>query len=112
MTERSEFERAMRADPRFTEVPVPCMHCKHLLTVGSQFASEGWTCAAYPKQIPYTVLTRRTPHTEPLENQPGDLVAFDPKIYTEAVTGRKWHYTADGGWVYVDTCTDEIISPE
>ena len=65
------------------------------------FISPGWTCAAYPSQIPYTVLTLRTPHVEPLQSQPGDLVAFDPVIYTEEATGRRWHYTADGEWVYV-----------
>jgi hypothetical protein len=47
-------------------------------------------------------LTRRFPHTEPDEYQPGDLVAYDPEVYVEEGTGKRWHYTADGGWVYVD----------
>ena len=34
--------------------------------------------------------------------QTGDMVAYDPAIYEDSDTGRKWHYTADGGWVYVD----------
>ena len=101
MTTRPEKERAARADHRNTEVPIPCMHCKHLISIGTQFDQEGWTCQAYPAQIPYTVLTRRTPHTEPSEYQPGYLVAFDPVIYEEEDTGKKWHYTADGGWAYV-----------
>jgi len=102
MTERPEEERAARADHRTKEIPIPCMHCKHLTGLGSQFGQEGWTCAAFPSQIPYTVLTRRTPHEEPSEHQPGDLVAFDPVIYTEETTGKQWHYTADGNWTYAE----------
>ena len=98
---RPEDQRA-GADPRFNEIPIPCMHCKHLTSLGSQFGQEGWTCAAYPSQILYDILTLRTPHVEPSEFQPGDLVAYDPVIYEEADTGKKWHYTADGRWVYVD----------
>ena len=102
MTERPESERAAQADPRFTEIPIPCMHCKHLISVGSQFSSEGWTCAAYPDGIRYTILTRQQPHTEVRAFQTGDMVAYDPVIYEEEDTGKKWHYTADGGWVYAD----------
>lgn len=102
MTERPESQRAERADPRYTEIPIPCMHCKHLTSVGSQFSSEGWTCAAYPDGILYPILTRQWPHAEVRDFQTGELVAYDPVIYEEADTGRKWHYTADGDWVYVD----------
>lgn len=100
--ERSESQRAKRADPRYTEIPIPCMHCKHLTSVGSQFGSDGWTCAAFPTGILYPILTRQWPHTEVRDFQTGDMVAYDPVIYEEADTGRKWHYTADGDWVYVD----------
>ena len=31
--ERSESQRADRADPRFTDIPIPCMHRKHLTSV-------------------------------------------------------------------------------
>jgi len=91
-----------RSDPRWNEVPQPCQHCKHLLTVGNQFDAEGWTCKAYPTGIPYTILTLRTPHTEINSSQTGYMVVFDPVIYTEANTGRQWHYTADAGWKYLD----------
>ena len=90
------------ADPRYTEVPIPCQHCKHLVSMGSQFDKDGWTCVAYPAGILYSILTRRQPHTEITASQDGDMVVFDPVIYTEADTGRQWHYTADGGWVYLD----------
>lgn len=100
--ERSDEEIMHRSDPRWTEVPQPCQHCKHLLTAGNQFDEEGWTCKAYPTGIPYTVLTLREPHSEPDRVQPGEMVAYDPVIYTEADTGRQWHYTADAGWKYLD----------
>ena len=96
------IQRAMAASPRYYEIPQPCMHCKHLISMGSQFDQEGWTCAAYPTQIPYRILTQREPHSEPSEHQPGDLVAYDPRVYVEHWTGKKWHYTADANWVYVD----------
>ena len=99
MTERPESERAAQADPRFTDIPIPCMP---LTSLGSQFSSEGWTCAAYPDGILYGILTRQYPHTEISDLQTGDMVAYDPVIYEESDTGRKWNYTADGGWVYVD----------
>ena len=101
-TERSEEERRHRGDPRYTEVPQPCQHCKHIISMGSQFDEEGWTCAAYPDGILYNILTLREPHTEVSPYQPSMMVAFDPVIYTEEHTGRRWHYTADGGWKYVD----------
>ena len=97
-----ERPESQRADPRYTNIPIPRMHCKHLTSLGSQFSSEGWTCAAYPDGILYGILTRQYPHTEISDLQTGDIVAYDPVIYEESDTGRKWHYTADGGWVYVD----------
>jgi len=104
---RTQNEQAMRADPRFTEIPIPCLHCQHIQTVGSQFDEEGWTCAAYPDQIPYGTLTLRAPHDELSGVETGVMVTYLPRIYEEDGTGRKWHYTADGGWVYVDTGTQE-----
>mgnify|MGYP001197580639 CR=1 FL=1 len=103
MADRKPKElRALDADPRYTEIPIPCMHCKHLVSLGSQFDAEGWTCAAYPTGIPYGVLTMRTPHADIEPDQPGDMVAYDPRIYKEEDTGKEWHYTADGDWKYVD----------
>ena len=100
-SERTDEERRHRSDARYTELPQPCMHCKHLLTVGSQFDETGWTCEAYPAGIPYTTLTLREPHTAPTTTQSGAIVAYDPVVYTEEDTGRQWHYTADGGWKYL-----------
>lgn len=97
----TEQEIRERTEARYTEIPIPCLHCKHLISVGSQFGPDGWTCAAFPDQILYAILTRREPHTTPLSIQEGDEV-FDPKIYTEEGTGKEWHYTADGGWVFVE----------
>lgn len=98
---RSEEEARRMADPRYTEVPIPCQHCKNLISMGDQFTPEGWTCKAFPEQIPYRVLTLRDPHTSPDVNREG-VAVFDPVIYTEDDTRREWHYTADGDWVYVD----------
>jgi len=98
-----EEELRRKADPRYFEIPQPCTHCKNIVTVGSQFDAEGWTCKAFPDQIPYSILTQREPHTVPVLPQRGDNVyVYDPVIYTEEHTGRQWHYTADARWVYVD----------
>lgn len=99
-TLRSTSEARKMAEPRYSEVPIPCQHCKNLLSIGSQFAPEGWTCKAFPEQIPYRILTLRDQHTDPDMNREGDVV-FDPVVYTEEDTGKKWHYTVDGRWVYV-----------
>lgn len=98
---RTEQERLDRADARLHEIPIPCAHCKHLLSSGTQFDDEGWTCEAYPEQIPYRTLTLRDPHNEPTKFQEGAFV-YDPVIYEEEGTGKRWHYTADARWQYVD----------
>ena len=98
--QRTDEEKRIRADYRNSELPIPCQHCKHLISMGTQFDETGWTCKAFPEQILYRILTLREHHTTPNMSQVGDFV-FDPKIYTESDTGRQWHYTADGGWRYV-----------
>lgn len=98
---RTEQEILERSDPRWTEIPQPCFHCKNLISTGNQFEPAGWTCTAFPDEILYSILTRREPHTEPRPPQVGTDV-FDPVIYTEEHSGRKWHYTADAGWRYVE----------
>lgn len=100
-TERPEELRRQKADPRYTELPQPCIHCKNLVSVGSQFRADGWTCKAFPNGILYGILTNETPHDAPFLSQVGEAI-YDPKIYTEEPTGREWHYTADADWVYVD----------
>lgn len=100
-TKRPEQERRAMADPRYTEVPIPCQHCQHLVSMGNQFDKEGWTCLAFPSQILYRILTLRDHHTEVFVSQEGDYV-FEPVVYQEEDTGRAWHYTADARWRYVD----------
>ena len=101
-TERPEGLKREMSDYRNSEIAQPCMHCKHKISIGSQFSPEGWTCKAFPKQIPYSILTLREPHSiKRADPQVGDYV-FDPVIYTEGETGREWHYTAEGRWVYLD----------
>ena len=104
MTKKISIEEARRRahTARYTDPVVPCMHCKHLTSVGSQFSDAGWTCAAYPDQILYGILTRRNPHTDTTISLTGAMVVFDPVIYTDEHTGRQWHYLADGDWRYVD----------
>lgn len=100
-TERPLQEQLDRMDPRFTEIPQPCQHCKHIVSMGSRFDSEGWTCKAFPEKILYGILALKNPHTTPFGSQVGDYL-YDPEIYVEEWTGRAWHYTATGGWRYVD----------
>lgn len=101
MAKRTRQEKLDRADPRLTEVPMPCQHCRNLVSMGTQFDDEGWTCSAYPGGILYGILTNREPHTEVNLTQEG-YDTFEPEIYTEEETGRRWHYTADAGWRYVE----------
>lgn len=101
MAKRTEQEIRERSDGRQHGLQVPCMHCKHVTTIGSQFGSEGWSCPAYPEKINYRILTLRDPHTEAMPDQKGALV-FTPKVYIEDETGREWHYNADGTWQYAD----------
>ena len=96
-----------KSDPRFVNVPVPCQYCKHLIDMGSQFSDEGWVCKAFPKGIPYQILTLRELHTEAADWQ-AEQVAFDPVIL-EDPDGKKWHYNADGSWAYVKK---ETSSPD
>jgi hypothetical protein len=98
---RTAEEIRHRTDPRWNEIPLVCMHCTHLETLGSQFGSEGWTCSAFPEQIPYGILANHSHHDEAYSCQENDHV-YSPKLYTEEDTGRKWHYNADGSWQYID----------
>ena len=103
--ERPEELRATMSDARYNDIPIPCQHCTHLTSLGSQFSSEGWTCEAYPQGIRYGILTGKYPHSEVTGDEQGMMVAYKPRIYKEDDTGREWHYTADGSWVYVDNKT-------
>ena len=102
---RTAREIRERTCARYTEIPIPCLHCKNIVSVGTQYASAGWTCEAFPAQIPYQTLSLREPHTEPTWPQRGTAV-YDPVIYTNDDDGREWHYNADGSWQYVDTGDD------
>ena len=97
---RTEQEIRERSDARYSIPCIPCMHCTHLVSVGGQFDDVGWTCKAFPEQILYRILTVRAPHTAPTASQVGTYV-YDPVIYTEEDTGRKWHYNAAGTWQYI-----------
>ena len=99
---RTEQEIRERTEPRYSELPYVCMHCKNLVSVGNQFFDpRGWTCPAYPVEVLQGILTGDTPHTAPFASQVGTDV-YDPIIYTEEDTGREWNYTADGRWKYFD----------
>ncbi len=100
-----ELSRIM-ADPRYSEIPMPCMHYKNLVNIGNQFDAGGWTCKAFPEQIPNDIMALQNPHTEKVPSQIGDSL-YDPKIYKEDHSGREWHYTADATWKFVDTGTKE-----
>lgn len=99
--ERTEQEIRERSDPRWTEIPYVCMHCKNIISVGNQFDPVGWTCPAFPVEILHSVIMGGNPHTAPFASQVGTDV-YDPIIYTEEGTGRRWHYTADGRWKYLE----------
>ena len=96
-----ELSRIM-SDPRYSEIPMPCMHCENLVELGNQFDPGGWKCKAFPEEIPADVWAFRTPHDNVIPSQTGDYV-YEPKVYTEDYgTRRQWHYTSDARWKYVD----------
>ena len=101
-TERTAEEIRHRTEPRYFELPYVCQHCKHIISVGNQFFDPtGWTCSVFPEQVPQGALSGRTPHTVPFASQVGTDV-YDPIIYVEADTDRRWKYNPDGTWSYVD----------
>jgi hypothetical protein len=58
----------------------PCMSCKHLLHVGTQDLTSGWTCKAWPTEIPWSILTRERKHDVVVPHtQEGDYV-FDSHL--------------------------------
>ena len=102
---RTAQEIRERTSARYSEIPIPCLRCKNIISVGNQHEPDGWTCTAFPEQIPYQVLTMREPHMATTMSQRGEDV-YDPNIYTDKDTEREWYYTADGGWQYVDGLPD------
>ena len=102
---RTAIEIRERSSARYSEIPIPCLHCKNIVAVGNQHEPDGWTCEAFPEQIPYFILTMREPHTKVTMAQRGEAV-YEPTIYKDDDSGREWHYTGDGRWVYVDGLPD------
>ena len=95
-----------REEQRMYEPTLPCLHCKHLQSAGTQRndadprrSLRGWTCAAFPEEIPPSILLRETRHTEVLFGQEGSFV-YTPerKIKVKAGTAV---FTFDGDLVAV-----------
>jgi len=83
----------------------PCFYCKHLVTTGSQQPDlHGWTCTAFPVEIPYDILMRYSKHTEPDIGQVGDDVFESDHVELEGTPGMpagKYRITFDGDWLPV-----------
>lgn len=76
----------------------PCFYCRHLLNLGTQEPDlRGWTCKAYPQEIPYGILARHTPHTEVGMVQEGDYVFESEPEELPGETGL-WVMTFGGEW--------------
>ena len=81
----------------------PCFYCIHLLHIGEQFDSEGWSCKAFPNGIPHAIWFRSHSHNVlyPIPERPtqkGPYV-FESKV-VEWPDG-KFKATFDGEWVPV-----------
>jgi hypothetical protein len=82
-------------DYRLAFLEAPCFYCRHLRHIGTQEGLEGWTCAAFPSEILFTILTRDLSHDEVLPGQEGDFV-FESKIYP--FDDGPHRITFDGDW--------------
>lgn len=107
MTDEEKAEAGKRerikTDPRYNNGPgIICLHCKHLVSTGTRFDPEGWSCKAFPEEILYGILTNRNVHDEPFVSQKGEYLFEPAESHTEIDTGRKWHWNADGSWTYDD----------
>jgi hypothetical protein len=86
-----------RHDGRATMIAPPCFYCKHLTNTGTQDL-KGWTCPAYPREIPKPILTRQVQHLTVLSGQDGEdiyeskVISCDDGLYT---------ITFDGNWIPV-----------
>lgn len=72
----------------------PCAYCRNLQHMGTQDL-KGWTCSAFPEEIPYLILARLDSHVElhPFQDGPGK---FDSKVYE--FEGVPHKITFEGDW--------------
>ena len=97
----------------------PCFYCKHLTGVGTQESLEGWTCKAFPAEIPFPILYRTLRHVDPkkdgwpgsqvpgffyeCEPSHGTVMTWEgdcvpaPKAGTEPKAGKEPHSVAGTG---------------
>jgi len=89
---------------RFQENDPPCFHCIHLLHIGAQHGSDGWTCKAFPDGIPYGILSRATPHTDifPTPKSPTQKGAYVFESEVVEWPDGKFKITFDGKWFPVE----------
>lgn len=67
-------------DDRYLVLKPPCAYCRHLTFAGTQESLRGWTCSAFPEEIPYGILTRATDHKVEYIVQVGSDV-YESKVY-------------------------------
>jgi hypothetical protein len=91
-----------KASHRYLVLHPPCSYCTHLTHTGS-LDLRGWTCSAFPVEIPYDILKRHSSHTEPDMVQEGDDV-FESRVFDEGEHGR-WVIDFGGEWTRVDPAT-------
>ncbi|MDZ4817371.1 MAG: hypothetical protein SGJ20_00185 [Planctomycetota bacterium] len=63
-----------KSDGRLDTILPPCCYCQHKTNVGTQFSMRGWTCPAYPDEIPADILHRQRKHETVLPDQRGSDV--------------------------------------
>ena len=64
----------------------PCQFCKHIQHIGGMDL-KGWTCPAYPEQIPRFLLRRGEAHTEVRLGQKGNQV-YESQIVDRGAKGK------------------------
>jgi hypothetical protein len=110
--QKPKLIKLTREECRSMDLQPPCHCCKHLLSYGTQRRDEdpmnslrGWTCKAFPEEIPSDILLREVPHTEPAWNQTNNLVYRSIICKKKAGLAKmSW----DGYWVEADT--GEVIT--
>ena len=83
----------MRSDKnsgKYVDLMPACFYCKHLIEVGAQQSTEGWTCKAFPKGISYAILSREEDHTKPLPLDNGYQFQVDLYIANDKAYRMDW----------------------
>lgn len=83
-------KNVQNAQSEYMEKSPPCLHCKHLISIGGNTEFRGWTCKAFPEGIPVVILKNRINHKSLIDLFPGQ----NPRFFFDGKEkdGKKFDY--------------------